>query len=289
MPGDFLPGTYTIVSQSSGKALAIRADWTTLLGLADHAPLEQETYVSNANQQWILVPLEEGLYKIRCAGSGKVLDVPGFATGNGVIIQQYTENGGFNQQWLLINVGNEFYKIISRSSEKVLDVPGFATGDGILIQQYTDNGGSNQHWHLTLVEADPILVSATVSFHTLDDNKDDNTDLQVQVFGPLGNTVISFDAPEPLELPEGSYHTFDLTDLKNIQRSELLAQGCRCHIQVEPEGHDIWRFNFVLDMVFVDGSHLYSGGQGVQLGTGFGYEHKEQSFAITGVTPPVVL
>jgi len=287
--GDFLLGTYKIVSQSSGKALAIRTDRTTQLGLADHAPLEQETYVDNSNQQWILVPLG-GFYKIRCALSNEVLDVPGFATGNGVIIQQYPENGGLNQQWLLVNVGNEFYKIVSRSSAKVLDVPGFVTGDGAMIQQYTDNGGINQHWHLSLLEADPLLNSATISFHTLDENLDYDSRLSVWVYGPAGNMVANFysdsDAGFPREgFSAGSDHSFDLT-VGNIQRTELLAKGSKCTIQVNPIGHDIWRFDFVADMIFTDGSHLYSGGRGVQLGRTYGYEHTEQSFPITGNSPP---
>jgi len=37
--------------------------------------------------------------------SQKVLDVPGFAAGDGVIIQQFQFNGGPNQQWRLVPVG----------------------------------------------------------------------------------------------------------------------------------------------------------------------------------------
>jgi photosystem II stability/assembly factor-like uncharacterized protein len=86
--------------------------------------------------------------KIVSKASGKVFDVPGFATADGVLIQQYQDNGGTNQQWRLVPVQGGFVRIQSLSSGKVLDVPGFATNDGVAIQQYTDNGGTNQQWNL---------------------------------------------------------------------------------------------------------------------------------------------
>jgi len=43
-------------------------------------------------------------FKIASQFDGKVLDVPGFATGNGAVIQQFQDNGGVNQHWQLIRV-----------------------------------------------------------------------------------------------------------------------------------------------------------------------------------------
>src|SRR6266566_4114664 len=68
-------------------------------------------------------------FKIASQFDGKVLDVPGFATGNGAVIQQFQDNGGVNQQWQLILANDDgiTYKIVSQGTGKVLDVPGFAT------------------------------------------------------------------------------------------------------------------------------------------------------------------
>jgi hypothetical protein len=85
---------------------------------------------------------------IRSRSSGRVLDVPGFATDDSVKIQQYGENRGPNQCWILQPTGGEFVKIVSAYSLKVLDVPGSATDDHVLVQQYSDNGGNNQQWKL---------------------------------------------------------------------------------------------------------------------------------------------
>jgi hypothetical protein len=62
--------------------------------------------VGGANQQWQLVPIDSGGYKIVSKLSGKVLDVRGGneATGNGFPIQQWDYLGGANQQWQLVPV-----------------------------------------------------------------------------------------------------------------------------------------------------------------------------------------
>jgi len=93
-------------------------------------------------------------FKIASQFDGKVLDVPGFATGNGAVIQQFQDNGGVNQHWQLILANDDgiTYKIVSQGTRKVLDVPGFATGNGVQIQQFDDNGGTNQHWQLIRVD-----------------------------------------------------------------------------------------------------------------------------------------
>jgi len=79
----------------------------------------------------------------------KVLDVPGFSTADGTLIQLFHDNGGANQHWQLVPA---IVKIVSLSSGLVLDVTGASTADGTLIQQFPDNGGANQQWQLVAVE-----------------------------------------------------------------------------------------------------------------------------------------
>ena len=105
------------------------------------------------NQQWIVAPTGDGYVQLVNLATSKLLDVPGSATGNGVLIQQYRENGGGNnQQWLVIPTDAGFAKIQSRATGKMLDVNGSSTEDGLPIQQWDDNGGgANQQWKLNLV------------------------------------------------------------------------------------------------------------------------------------------
>jgi hypothetical protein len=84
-------------------------------------------------------------FVIASANSGQVLDVPGFSTTPGTLIQQYPFDGGTNQQWTIRRVGSN-YEIVSLNSGQVLDVPGLSTIPGTHIQQYPANGGTNQQW-----------------------------------------------------------------------------------------------------------------------------------------------
>jgi glucosylceramidase len=73
-----------------------------------------------------------GYFQIQSVATGKVLDVPGFSTSDGTLIQQYQANGGSNQKWSMVPNGplyrgsdgrwHSHYLIVSRSSNKVLDV-----------------------------------------------------------------------------------------------------------------------------------------------------------------------
>jgi hypothetical protein len=91
-----------------------------------------------------------GEFEIISVNSGLVLDVPAFSTEPGVLIQQWTENGGANQQWTIHRPAGfpTGYEIVSVNSGLVLDVPAFSTEPGVLIQQWTENGGANQQWNI---------------------------------------------------------------------------------------------------------------------------------------------
>jgi hypothetical protein len=91
-------------------------------------------------------------FMIASVSSGQVLDVPGFSTTPGALIQQYPANGGTNQQWNIRHVPGAkpgVYEIASVSSGMVLDVPGLSTAPGTLIQQYPANFGPNQQWRFS--------------------------------------------------------------------------------------------------------------------------------------------
>jgi hypothetical protein len=142
-----------IRSRSSGKVLDVPGFATN-----DGAKIQQFTYNGGKNQQWQFVATGSlvgnmNVGKMVSVSSGKVLDVPGFATNNGAQIDQWTDNGGQNQRWVLTRVEGEadFVTILSESSGKLLEVPDFATNDGTLIDQFADNGGRNQHWRLVPV------------------------------------------------------------------------------------------------------------------------------------------
>ena len=129
--------------------------------------------------------------------SGKVLDVPGFATADGVVIEQFQLNRGTNQQWLFFPsaINGNVNKIVSLSSGKVLDVPHSETADGVLIQQFTDNKGKgvNQQWRLVRVDgtADFVKIVSEVGSNgkVLDVPHSETADgVQIQQWTDNGST-----------------------------------------------------------------------------------------------------
>jgi hypothetical protein len=99
---------------------------------------------------------------------------------------------------------------------------------------------------------EPFLVSALASFHTNDDDKDDDTILTVTIerapdeFAKVDNIIGTFDD-----------HTdngpFGLSIQGLISKSTL--PGATTTLRIQPDGNDTWRFNYFLDLVYSDGTH----------------------------------
>jgi hypothetical protein len=98
--------------------------------------------------------------------NGKNLDVPGGQTGNNVLIQQWTPNGGVNQQFRFYYLYNGYWAIGTLCTEntpvpKYFDVPGGSMNAGCPIQQYQWNGGENQQWAIE-VQSSRLTTAGTV-------------------------------------------------------------------------------------------------------------------------------
>lgn len=84
--------------------------------------------------------------------SMKCLDLPGWASGDNINLQQYACNGGSNQTFNIAEVaGDPGYHTITTTTGGCLDVPGSSTADNVLIQQYHCTGGDNQRWRLNSI------------------------------------------------------------------------------------------------------------------------------------------
>ncbi|WP_327010623.1 RICIN domain-containing protein [Dactylosporangium sp. NBC_01737] len=130
------PGTYRIVNRNSGKPLAIAGNST-----ADGAKAVQQS----GTPTWTISTTQDA-YTLRYTASGKVLDVNGGSSTQGLQLQQWSANGGTNQMWYLRPTGDGYYTIVGRSSGLAADVYGAATSDGAQVVQWTTNGGTNQQW-----------------------------------------------------------------------------------------------------------------------------------------------
>ena len=122
------------------------------------------------------VPDLSGTYKIVSVSSGKVLDAVGRGTGDGTLIDQWTDNGGTNQQWTLALNSAGYYTITGVGSGKALDIPFFSTWPGTQLQLWTPNGGANQQWVIAPSDNGSYTIESRSDGYMADVLKNSTTD-----------------------------------------------------------------------------------------------------------------
>jgi len=109
-----------------------------------------------------------------------------------------------------------------------------------------------------------MLTRASVTFHTNDDDKDDDTRVDIYVRLADKRTIVA-------KLVECLGHFSDHSDagpynlvlIKSVSRDELRTGNV--DLEIVPNGNDTWRFNFLVDLYFSDGGHLFAKANGVEL------------------------
>lgn len=122
------------------------------------ALIKQGERNGGTNQQFIVEPLGNNLYRIIAKNSGKALDVSGVSSKGGAPIIQWDYNNGDNQKWIIQAVENGYYKVIAKNSGKALDVNGGSQNNGANIIQWDYWGGDNQLWKFESVNLKPISM-----------------------------------------------------------------------------------------------------------------------------------
>lgn len=109
----------------------------------------------------------------------------------------------------------------------------------------------------------PQLTTANISFRTNDDDKDHDTNLTVEVRDSQGHLAArASDTFGPFH-DQTSNGPFQLEILERGQKQDFL--GGTTLLRVDPKGNDTWRFNFILELRFDDGSALVSSANGVEV------------------------
>ena len=148
------------------------------------------------------------------------------------------------------------------------DYLGLTGQHGFYFAAWTDRRGGNreQIWARPFAFppppepcSDPLLTDVQISFFTKDDDKNDDTDLSIQLYDRY-NIITSYDVPNgthfdngqtngPYELPIG---------FARSSKTNLLTGKVHLKISVrDTSGNDTWRFKFGLDFTFTDGTHTY--------------------------------
>lgn len=152
---DWLPaGTYTLTSQSSGKAWAAAA-CTTAAGQG----LVQRTPSGQPCQQWQLVPQGSGLYRFTSAATSLNVDQTACAETAGTPLGLQSTSVLNCQQFRLERASDGSYVLAALYGNRVVEVPNASQADGQQLGLWDYNGCTCQHWLVQAVGA----VTATKS------------------------------------------------------------------------------------------------------------------------------
>ena len=118
------------------------------------------------------------------------------------------------------------------------------------------------------------LASVNVTFHTNDNDKDDDTTVDVTVQLIDGTIIASISDDFGHFDDHSNSGPFDVPLMTRPTRGDLKKGNVT--VKVEPNGDDTWHLNFFVDMVFEDGAHLFARANGLELSE----SQTEQSFGI---------
>lgn len=93
-------------------------------------------------------PAINGKYVIAARHSGKVMEIAGGGTENGVNARQATYSGATYQKLDISTADGIFKKLISANSAKSLEIVGFSTADGGNAQQWGAGENGNMNWFI---------------------------------------------------------------------------------------------------------------------------------------------
>lgn len=138
-------GRYELSNVNNGLAMEVN-NWSTSNG----GIVDQWTWGgSQANQEWTLSYLNNGLYQLTNVNSGDVLDAVNKGTTNGTDLQQWSNLSGSNQEYIVTHTADGNYRLVNSNSGLCVEVPGFSKSNGTQLDTWGCNGGTNQEWVLT--------------------------------------------------------------------------------------------------------------------------------------------
>ena len=157
--------SYDIVNANSGLNLATSG-----------TSVVQQSADNGLDQEWQLVPLGDGSFKVLNRTSHQQLATP--SAGQGAQLIQAADDNATDTQWRLVPTGNGSYTLKSSADGLLADVSGASTSAGAPVIQWSANGGTNQQWTLVPVP-DPNVAYRVENLATggrLDVNGDSTAD-----------------------------------------------------------------------------------------------------------------
>jgi hypothetical protein len=103
------------------------------------------------------------------------------------------------------------------------------------------------------------LRSASITFHTNDDDKDNDTVVTISV--QAGNYEVASLVNSGTRFPDQSDSGPFALNIHGNPSLDSLRHG-KLHVHIAPNGHDHWKFNATLTFEFTDGTRLTPGWTG---------------------------
>ena len=129
------PGRYEITNVHSGKVIDLdRNDQTSVIQFSPR---------NTDNQQWDIMPAEQGFWYLRNGMNGAALDAVEMR--NSAPVRGMPFTGSPSQQWR-IAPGVDGNALITNRLGKTLDIPNGQVRDGARVQIYDVNGEGNQRF-----------------------------------------------------------------------------------------------------------------------------------------------
>ena len=132
-----------IINRNSNKGLDVSGG-----SRFDGANIQQWEYAGQANQNWDVIDIGNGVVAIINQNSGLALSVQGDRYRNGANIVQRQWKNNRQQRWRLQSVGDDYYAIINDDNGKCLDVSAQSRDNGANIQQWDYANQNNQKWRI---------------------------------------------------------------------------------------------------------------------------------------------
>ncbi|MBN2165460.1 MAG: RICIN domain-containing protein [Marinilabiliaceae bacterium] len=182
-------GTYNIIAQHSGKAIA-----TSGFGTTNGTSIIQWSNTGDDAQRYIITPVDGEWHRITpVIATDQALDVTGVSTANSAHIITWAYHGGYNQQFKFQRASTGGWNIIVRHSGKCLDVEFASSLDGANIIQYDCTGNLNQVFSLTRLKSASIQSKEAM--------KEVASDFKLDVYpNPVTDNKIQLS----MEIPEAS-------------------------------------------------------------------------------------
>lgn len=143
--------TYKLTAKSSGKAVVVHNASTS-----NGANVIQWDYNASINDQWVLVDLGQGIWKVVNKLSGKAMVVKDASTADAANVIQWDYNASVNDQWIITPVGGGYYKFINKLSGKALNIfeNGMENGAQMIQWPYANNANDNMNMEFLLTQLD---------------------------------------------------------------------------------------------------------------------------------------